>query len=99
MPTTNTEKKSNADVVREIAEKLGLSQVMVKSVLDAECEIVARGLSDGVEVTAMGGALKFSAKERAARKGRNPRTGEVVDIPATTVVTAKPLSKLKSSVK
>ena len=77
------------DIVKTIADRLGLTQVETKEVvqctLDAIIDAIAEG--GGVELRNFG---VFKVKQRAPRKARNPRTGEVVHVPAKKVVTFKP---------
>lgn len=68
--------------------------VVVDSVVEALQELL---LNTGeVKVTDFG---TFKVKERAARKARNPQTGEEMDVPATKVATFKPAPKFKDAVK
>ena len=54
-------------------------------------------LADGDEV-AWPGFIKFSVVDQAARTSRNPRTGELIDVPAKKKVKIKTLSELKNAV-
>ena len=77
------------DMVKEISERLQLPQVdtknVVQSVFDSIIDILS---SEGrLELRDFG---VFAVKERAARKARNPKTGEVVMVPPRKVVTFKP---------
>lgn len=66
----------------------------VSKILDALATTIEEGLEDEGEVT-LPGLGKFVAKERAPRTGRNPKTGEPVEIPASVAVTFKPAKALK----
>ena len=77
------------DMAKEIAEETGLSQ--------AQAQEVIRRVLDGITETLwQEGRIElrnfgvFEVKQRKARKARNPRTGERVDVPARLVVTFKP---------
>ncbi|QZD86956.1 integration host factor subunit beta [Qipengyuania psychrotolerans] len=61
----------------------------VEQVVDIFFEELAQRLSDGGRVELRGFGA-FSTRERQARQGRNPRTGEVVDVPAKRVPYFKP---------
>ena len=61
----------------------------VEQVLDIFFEEIAQRLSEGGRVELRGFGA-FSTREREARKGRNPRTGESVDVPAKRVPYFKP---------
>ena len=65
----------------------------VNAVLDAITEALAAG--DDVKITGFGG---FEVKERAARTGRNPKTGEAVEIPASKYVAFSAGAALKDKV-
>ena len=68
-------------LVKEIAEKANQSQKDAKAFLDATIEVVTAALKSGDKVTLVGFGT-FQVKERAAREGRNPRTGKPLKIPA-----------------
>ena len=65
---------------------------IVNTIFDEIIEAMARG--DRVELRGFGA---FSVKKRDARTGRNPRTGEPVEIAASTTVAFKPAKALKDS--
>ena len=83
MPTTKK------DIVKRIARRLNLSQVDTKKVVQSV-------LDEIVEALATEGRLElrdfgvFQVKRRAARKARNPKTGDEVIVPERDVVTFKP---------
>lgn len=68
-------------LVKEIAEKANQSQKDAKAFLDATIDVVTQALKTGDKVTLVGFGT-FQVKERAAREGRNPRTGKPLKIPA-----------------
>lgn len=79
---------SKADVLARIADATGLTKVKTAEVLDALAEIIETAAKDGQTViTPLG---RFVPKTRAARIGRNPRTGESIEIAAKTTVSFKP---------
>ena len=86
------------DFVDAVASKSGMSKrdagVAVDAVLDCITDTLRKG--DSVTFTGFG---KFSTSSRAARQGVNPRTGERVQIAATTVPKFSAGSALKSAVK
>lgn len=81
-----------------IAEKAGLTKTasaeLAKSILEAITDKLAAG-----ETVVLNNFGRLSVKETAARKGRNPRTGEELDIPAGRKVSFSPSSVLKDRVK
>lgn len=89
---------TKADLVDKIAAKAGLTKVASEKVLNAFLETVKDVLlADGkLSLTGFGA---FAVDTRQARKGRNPRTGKAINIPAAKVVKFRPGKKLKDSVK
>ncbi|MBQ8287527.1 MAG: HU family DNA-binding protein [Clostridia bacterium] len=76
------------ELIRATAETTGMTQKDCAAVLDALLAATAKELASGGEVSITGfGALRV--KERAARKGINPKTGETIDIPAGKGVSFK----------
>ncbi len=86
------------ELIAKITEKSELSQANASKYLNAFIETVKETLAEGEKVTLIGFGT-FSVSERPARKGRNPQTGEAIDIPATNVPKFKPGAELKESVK
>ena len=70
------------ELVGVVAERTGLSKADVGRVLD-EALAEIRRMVDGGETVALRGFGTFRLSERSARKGRNPRTGEELDIAAS----------------
>ncbi len=85
-------------LVSAIAEKAGLTKKQASAAVDAFMEAVKEALSKGEEVRLVGFGT-FQVRERKARKGKNPRTGEVINIPAKKVPVFRPSSELKNLVK
>jgi DNA-binding protein HU-beta len=86
------------DVVAKIAKEADISKAKAGKALDAVLGGITSGLKRGQKVTFVGFGT-FMVSRRAARKGRNPRTGAVINIPAARVPRFRPGSKLKSSIK
>ena len=74
--------------VAKIAEKSGLSKKQAEQALGAFIDSVTEALKEGDKVQLMGFGT-FEVKERAARTGRNPSTGETIEIPASKTPTFK----------
>ena len=87
---------TKAELVEFIAEKADLTKADAGRALDAMMEGVTKGLKDAGKVTLVGFGT-FTAKARAAKTGRNPQTGEPVQIPARTVPGFKAVNKLKDA--
>lgn len=79
---------NKADLVNSISEKTGLSKVKSNEVLDAFVESVTESLKSGEKVTLVNFGT-FNTSERGARRGRNPKTGETIEIPAKRVARFK----------
>ena len=87
---------TKAELVQFIAENADLTKADAARALDAMVEGVTKGLKENGKVTLVGFGT-FTAKERAAREGRNPQTGETVKIAARVVPGFKAGNKLKDS--
>ena len=86
------------DFVDAVADSAGLSKRDAATAVDAVLDTITDALKKGDSVTFTGFG-KFSTSDRAARMGVNPRTGERVQIAATTVPKFSAGSALKSAVK
>ena len=75
-------------LVAKIAEKSGLSKKQAEQALGAFIDSVTEALKEGDKVQLMGFGT-FEVKERAARVGRKPSTGETIEIPAKKIPTFK----------
>ena len=89
---------TKAELVDVMASESGLKKVDAARALEAFMVGITDALKEGKKVTLVGFG-SFEAKQRAARMGRNPQTGETVKIPARKVVSFKVGSKLKEAVK
>lgn len=87
---------TKVDLINFIAEKTGMTKADATRVLDATIEGVIKGLKEEGSVK-LTGFCTFTAKEKEAKMGRNPRTGEAVQIPARVAVSIKAGSKLKEA--
>jgi len=86
------------EIVKQIADKLDLTQLKTKEIVQLTFDaIVETLLEDGrIELRNFG---VFEVKQRKARKARNPRTGERVDVPPKNVVTFKPGKEMEDKVR
>ncbi|WP_027183389.1 HU family DNA-binding protein [Desulfovibrio inopinatus] len=89
---------TKADLVGKIADKAGLSKASAERSLNAFIESVENTLVTDGKLTLTGFGT-FLVDERQARTGRNPRTGEEIQIPASKVVKFRPGKLLKDAVK
>ncbi|MDO5744427.1 HU family DNA-binding protein [Paeniglutamicibacter antarcticus] len=88
---------NRSELVAAVAEKTGNSQVAVNGVLDAVFDVFVSQISQGEKVS-IPGWLAVERTDRAARTGRNPQTGEAIQIPAGHSVKLTAGSKLKAAV-
>ena len=75
---------NKSELVDSIAEKSGLNKTQATDALNAMMESVGEALEEGESVSLVGFGT-FSVKDRKARTGRNPKTGEPLEIPASKV--------------
>ena len=89
---------NKSDLVDAIAESAGLSKADGGRALDGFVNTVTSALQSGDSVSLVGFGT-FSVRDRAARTGRNPRTGDKVDVPEKFVVTFKPGKEMEERVR
>jgi DNA-binding protein HU-beta len=89
---------TKSEFVERVASKSGLSRRDAAKAVDAFLQSVEESLKEGEAVTFTGFG-KFSAQQRGARQGVNPRTGEKVTIAAATVPKFSAGSGLKNALK
>jgi DNA-binding protein HU-beta len=82
------------ELAQKVADDTGIPQSQAKEVVDATFQAIADELAGGGEV-AVSGFGKFSVSERSAREGRNPATGETIQISASKGARFAPASALK----
>ena len=84
------------ELIAAIANRAGVKKSSVELLLNTALTEIERSLLAGQPVT-LHGFGTFELKKRDARTGRNPRTGEPVEIAASTSVAFKPAKALKDS--
>lgn len=86
------------EIVKTISEEIGLTQLKTKEIVQKTFDAIVETLvEDGrIELRNFG---VFEVKQRAARKARNPRTGQRVDVPEKFVVTFKPGKEMEEKVR
>ncbi len=89
---------NKTELVAAVATKAELSKKDADAAVKAVIDAVTEALKDGEKV-ALVGFSTFEVKTRAARTGKNPRTGEVINIPEAKVPSFKAGSALKDAVK
>ena len=85
------------DLVKKIAEETSLSQKQATEAIDSFLNSITNAVAVGEKVSIPGFGT-FDSKTRAARTGRNPRTNETVEIPASTVPSFKAGKAFKEKV-
>lgn len=85
-----------SELINFIAEKSDLSKVDASAALEAFTKTITQTLSEGGNVALVGFGT-FQVKDRAARKGRNPQTGEEIQIKAAKVPSMKVGKSLKDA--
>jgi DNA-binding protein HU-beta len=86
------------ELVESMAGAADISKAAAEKALNGMLMAVTETLTSGDKVTLVGFGT-FSTVKRAARQAKNPRTGEMIKIPAKTVAKFKPGSKLAEAVK
>lgn len=89
---------NKTELVSAVAEKSELTKKNATKAVDAVFETIKNVLASGDSVQLLGFGT-FEVRERSARKGRNPQTGEEIEIAAGKVPALKPGKALKDAVK
>lgn len=88
---------NKAELINAAAEKAGLSKKDTETAINAALDVISENLSEGEKIQLVGFG-SFEVKARAARVGRNPKTKEEIEIPASKVPVFKPGKALKDAV-
>ena len=75
---------NKGELLDTVAEKAGVSKKVADAVVSATIDAIMEAVSSGDKVTLVGFG-SFEPRDRKQREGRNPKTGETMTIPATTV--------------
>jgi DNA-binding protein HU-beta len=89
---------NKSELVAAVAARSGQSQSDVDDTIKALFDVVAEAVGKGEKVS-IPGWISFEQTERSARTGRNPQTGETIQIPASKAVKVSAGSKLKDAAK
>ena len=89
---------NKTDLVAAVAAKAEVSKKDADAAVKAVFDAITEALADGDKVALVGFGT-FEVKTRAARTGKNPRTGEVIEIAETKIPSFKAGSALKGAVK
>jgi DNA-binding protein HU-beta len=87
---------NKSELVDAIADRSGVSKSDVDATLKGLYEVVAKTVAKGEEKITIPGFISFEQSHRSARTGRNPQTGETIQVPATNTVKVSAGAKLKA---
>ena len=88
---------NKAELVSKISDNNGLGKAAAEKALSSVLEGISGALKDGESVTLVGFGT-FSVADRAARNGRNPQTGECIQIPARRAIKFKARKSLNEAI-
>ena len=87
---------NRSELVDDIAERTGVSKSDVDNTLKGLFDVVAGAVAKGGDKVTLPGFVSFEQTYRAARTGRNPSTGEAIQVAATNTVKVSAGTKLKA---
>ncbi len=87
--------KTKSEIIAELAETAGVEKTQAATILEALVAMAIREATDGFTIPGLGKLVKA---ERAARTGRNPATGESIQIAAKTVLKFKLAKAAKDAI-
>jgi DNA-binding protein HU-beta len=85
------------EIIENVATAAGISKAAAERAVNTMMESIKESLASGDNVLLVGFG-RFSVRERAPRKCRNPKTGEIIEIPARKVVKFKPGEPLRKAI-
>lgn len=88
---------NKAQLIEKVSQKTKTTKQMSEHILDATLEIIQKAVAQGDEVKLVGFGT-FSRSIRKQRKGRNPKTGEPVEIPKAKVPKFRPGKEFKDKI-
>ena len=86
------------EIVKTISEEIGMTQLKTKEIVQKTFDAIVETLDEDGRIELRNFGV-FEVKKRAARKARNPRTGQRVDVPQKFVVTFKPGKEMEEKVR
>lgn len=89
---------NKTELITKVAELTELTKKDSSKAVDAILDAISNSLQNGEKVSLIGFG-NFEVRERAARKGRNPQTGEEIEIASSKLPAFKPGKELKDLVK
>ncbi|MBV7295183.1 HU family DNA-binding protein [Corynebacterium sp. TAE3-ERU12] len=88
---------NKSHLVSQLAVRLGITQAQAATMVEHTLDIIVRSVAEGDAVTIMGFGT-FDAKDRAARRARNPHTGAEISVPAIRTPTFRPAKYFRTVV-
>ena len=85
------------DLILQVANKVQVTQKMADEIVSKTLESIVKSVSKGEKVTLVGFGT-FEGRKRRERRGRNPKTGQEIQIPASTVPKFSAGKQFKQSV-
>ena len=89
---------NKADLIEEAGSETGLTKRVSREVVDATASVITDALAREEKVTLVGFG-SFQVMERKTRRGRNPQTGQVIQIPAKKIPRFRPGKSLREAVR
>jgi integration host factor subunit beta len=86
------------EIVKQISDRIGLTQLKTKEIVQQTFDAIVDTLIEAGRIELRNFGV-FEVKQRKARKARNPRTGDKVDVPPKNVVTFKPGKEMEERVR
>src|SRR5215471_17067914 len=86
------------EIVKQISDRIGLTQLKTKEIVQQTFDAIVDTLIEAGRIELRNFGV-FEVKQRKARKARNPRTGDKVDVPPKNVVTFKPGKEMEEKVR
>lgn len=97
-PEWETQVVTKKEIVKEISDEIGLTQLRTKEIVQKTFDAIVKTLIEERRIELRNFGV-FEVKKRAARKARNPRTGDKVFVPEKYVVTFKPGKEMEEKVR
>jgi len=89
---------TKAELIEEVSRVTESTFQEAATVVEAILDAIVKALRDGERVELRGFGT-FATRQRPPRQGRNPKTGEIVDVPPKTIAVFKPSKALKDSLR
>lgn len=88
---------TKADIVEKVYEGVGFPKRESYEIVESAFDLIREELSKGGGKVKVAGFGNFTVREKRSRRGRNPQTGEEIEIPARKVLTFKPSNVIRDA--